>query len=597
MTTQRLLTWLLTLLVLLFGVSGALGVMPAYDRSLSSGALIAVLVSVVVYLLAGSLPRTWPGVRTASGVILVAATLAALYFITQFGHHNYPEIQGFVRRLGRITTLPIQLGDLSLHPNAVATFLETAVPLGIALAVSSRDVRPKRFWIGCLAIIFYALFLTLSYRGWIALLATALVVAVLYAVLNMPRAFALLTIGFVLLGTALAVLLVVKRGMGQMPPGLAQDLYGLGRQFQNTFYLATDYPFTGIGLGDTYGMVYSRYSLLIFVPFLTYSNNLFLSVWLNQGLLGLAAFLGIAATFYGLVVHVLRTTTKLRRVFHGAWLGVTVTLIHGLLDARQYADSYWVMPMFFAVLGLTVAAARIAVTDTEDYSLRNRVAWRRWLALGAAGVGIAAGAFVIFNRPIMAAWYTNLGAVDETRGELADNLTDDQRDAYFDSAEVYYRQALELDPNYPNANRRLGNLFVKRDQFEEAVPLLETAFAGESANQAAIKGLGLAYVWVGRTDDAARILSLHREANAIISELDTWGFFRKDTQGRPLLAARAWETAQLMSPDSTDVNVWLLIADTYRSADDMDSARRWYNRVLEVEPDNQLAHEALAQMG
>ena len=39
--------------------------------------------------------------------------------------------------------------------------------------------------------------------------------------------------------------------------------------YRNSLYLIRDYAFTGIGLGSTFAMVYSRYGLLIFVPFLS----------------------------------------------------------------------------------------------------------------------------------------------------------------------------------------------------------------------------------------------------------------------------------------------------------------------------------------
>lgn len=577
--------------MLVFAASAGLGVLPAYDRSLTSAALTAVLVSVALYFVVAYLIRSWLTIRLASGIVLLIATLLALYFITQFGHQNYPEIQGFVRRLGEVTTLPLRLGDYTFHPNSIATFLETALPLGVARMISSRSFERKLFWGMCVLVILYAFFLTVSYRAWLALAATALLAVGVVLLVRLPR---VITIPIVGIGV-ISLVAVLALGPERLPFPIPSSLSDLARQFQNNLYLAQDYMFTGIGLGDTYAMVYSRYSLLIYVPFLTYPNNLPLAVWFNQGLLGLLAFGGIIVSFYLLVARVIRAAAP-RRLFHGAWLGVTATLLHGLLDSRQYADQRWVMPMLFVAIGLTVATGRLAVEEIETYDEPQSVDWRRWIAIAAAVIVVVGAGIARFNRPLMAAWYTNLGAVDEARGELPDNLPDSLRQTYYNTAEAWYRRALEIEPNYPNTNRRLGNLLVKLDQFEAAVPLLETAFAGEPTNPATIKGLGLAYVWVGRTEDAARTFALHDDPNGIAGELSAWGYFRSD-QGRPLLAARAWETAQLMDPDSVNVGVWLLIADTFRSADDLDSARRWYARVLEVEPGNQPALDALAQMG
>jgi tetratricopeptide (TPR) repeat protein len=321
--------------------------------------------------------------------------------------------------------------------------------------------------------------------------------------------------------------------------------------------------------------------------------------------------MGIVVTLYLFVYRVMHVVESVRRLFHGAWLGATVALLHGLTDAPQYADHRWVMPMWFVAIGLTVAAGRVAVQELDEYDHPQPVDWRRRLVIAVVVMLFLLGGFIALYPTLMAAWYTNIGAVAEARAELAPGigaiddqigdetaivLTEEEREAYFDSAEAYYRQALTVNPMYPSANRRLGNLLVNRSQYEAAVPPLEMAFAADPTYPAVIKGLGLAYVWVGRTDDAVRMFAQHDNPADIANELYTWGYFRTD-QGRPLLAARAWETAQLMYPDDVNIGVWLLIADTYRSAEDADNARHWYERVLEIEPDNQPAQEALAQMG
>jgi hypothetical protein len=357
--------------------------------------------------------------------------------------------------------------------------------------------------------------------------------------------------------------------------------------FLNSLYLAGDYAFTGVGLGDTFAMVYSRYSLLIFVPFLTYAHNLPLSVWLNQGLLGLTALAGTIVAFYVFVRCAHRAAPP--AIFHGAWLGVTATFLHGLTDARQYADSRWVMPMLFVSIGLAVASGRLAIGEAGN---RSRSVPRP-IAIGIPIILIAL--IVLFNRSISATWNTNLGAIDETRAELAPDLTPPQRAAGYASAEASYRTALASDPAWPNANRRLGNLLVNLDRFDAAAPPLEAAFAQEPGYPAAIKGLGLAYVWIGRTQDAARQFLRLDDPTSMVEELFTWANYRRE-QDRPLLSAYALETALAIYP-TTHLDVWLLAADMYRQAGQIESARVWYNRVLSSDPNNERAITALNEMG
>jgi tetratricopeptide (TPR) repeat protein len=602
---------LLNIFALLFAVSAVLAARPAYDESLTTTPLTVILASVALYFAIAYLPRSWLVVRIVSGLLVLPPTLVALYFITQFGYQNYPETPALIRQLGALTTLPAQLASYTFHPNTVATMLVITLPLVAARAITSRIPAGRIIWAITALIMLYALVLSVSYRGWFALAVTVALAVALYALRHWPRALAV---------GGIAILLVILLGVVALAMGtdllpdlkaLLVRLFGLGDLFSNSLYLARDYGFTGTGLGDTFAMNYSRYSLLIFVPFISYPNNLLLAVWLFQGILGLTAFIGIVVSLYALVYRVMSHTSP-RRLFHGAWLGVTATLVHGLVDARHYADIAWIMPVLFAAIALTVAAGRTAMHEIEAYEAPQPLYWRRWVAV-AAVIIVPVAIVVVFNRPIMAAWYTNLGAIDEARAELAPGpgsiadqigqqtttrvvLNVAQREPYYASAEAWYRQALDTDASYPNANRRLGNLLVKRDRFDEAVSLLEAAFAAEPDNPAAIKGLGLAYVWVGRTDDAARVFALHSDPGDIAGELNGWGSYRNG-QNQPLLAARAWETAQLMDSESVNIGVWLLIADTYRSAGDTDGARRWYERVLDIEPDNRPAQDGLEQLG
>jgi tetratricopeptide (TPR) repeat protein len=337
-------------------------------------------------------------------------------------------------------------------------------------------------------------------------------------------------------------------------------------------------------------MVYSRYGLLIQVLFQGYTHNLPLTIWMGQGLLGLIAFAGLVITFYLFVYRVVRSASP-RQVFHGAWLGVTATLIHGLFDARQYVESAWLMPVLFILIGLAVATGRLAL---EQAALEDRYIKLSYIPRFVPITALAALVVIplILNRQVVAAWNTNIGALEETRGELMPDLSAARQTAYYEAAQRYYREALASDHDWPNANRRLGNLNVKMEQFADAVSPLETAATEEPANPAAVKGLGLAYVWVGRTEDAARTLQQLKDPQAMIEELGVWGFFRSEQQ-KYLLSAYAYETAQLMAAGTVNINGWLLIADTYRRADDRDRARWWYEQVLIAEPENETARNAL----
>jgi O-antigen ligase len=530
----------LTLFVVLFALSAILGLRSAYDPSLGQGALNAVLGSAFLYLAISLLARTTAAARAVGALVALAGGVFALYFISQFAYHNYPDTPALIERLGNQTTFLPPIWLTYLHPNGVATLLEMLLPLAAALFVSSRRSLVIRVLCALIIIVMlYAIFLTFSRGAWVGLGAAAVLAVALALASRLPRGLATTAIVIIVAAVVGGGLFVLAGGIERLP--FLQSTFAAAESrltlYRNALYLASDYAYTGIGLGDTFAMVYSRYSLLIFVPFLTYAHNLFLAVWLGQGLPGLLALAGIVITLYALVARITRRAAP-DALFHGAWLGVTATLAHGLTDSRQYIESPWAMPALFIALALAAALGRLALREQPFERPRLAARLAVPVVIGAAAVVAA----LALNVPLRALWATNQGAVDETRAELAPGLDDTQRAELQESAIRHYQAALALDPDQPNANRRLGNLYVALERYDEAVPLLEKAAAAEPEYPGAVKGLGLAYVWVGRTDDAAQMLARLDNRRDMVNELYTWSTFQGE-QNRPDLAAYARETA------------------------------------------------------
>jgi putative inorganic carbon (HCO3(-)) transporter len=593
MLDRRLLlgTVPLTLFVALFAVSAYLGSRISYDTALIGDALNAILLSVLLYAITAYVFAARRAADFLSGLLLVIGAGFALLFISQFRYQDYPETPTFILNLGNASSILPNLNLGTLHPNAAATFLEAIIPLGLAIVIGGRPVVVRILSVLLTLVMLYAFFLTYSRGAYVGLFAAVLTFFAALVLSRLPRGVAIGIVVVLLVGVVGGLIAVFTLNPENLPSFVASAYDTAGSRltlYRNSLYLARDYAFTGVGLGETFAMTYSRYSLLIRVPFLTYSHSLPLSVWLNQGLLGLVALLGIVGSFYLYVASVIRASSP-PTAFHGAWLGVTATLVHGLTDARQYTESPWVMPLLFVVMGLTVAYGQVSMRDEGTVPEVNP---RRWLAYAAVAAAVIAGAFFLMRGTFTAAWYTNQGALLETQGELAPGLTDDQRSALYNEAQNQYREALQSDRNYSPAARRLGNLLVKRGNYADAVPLLEGAYPAEITNPAALKGLGLAYVWVGQTEDAARLFALMPPDAQMETELATWGTYRRDELDEPLLAAYAWETLQLIVSEPNP-NVWATVGDLYREANATDRARAAYQQALDADPSNEKARDGL----
>lgn len=573
-----------------FVASALLGAWAAYDRALSGSQLAAVLVGGLLYLSLARARR--PEALTAAGAfVTLAGALAALYFIAQYGHQAYTVKSGLIARLGQATTFLPNLNGPPLHPNVLASYLAGALPVGGAMWSASRTRPARAGWLAVGLLMAYALLLSASRGAWLAMGVTAGV----YAGLRFQRlAWRVVGLGAALCAAGGLALL----GLGGDPrqwalvasvaPAALQRL-GL---YQNSLRLAQDYFFTGLGLGDTFGQVYARYSQLSLSTSVGHAHNLPLAIWLNQGLLGLLAFLALTLGGAAFIFQTRRRGAP-GALFEGAWLGVTALWLHGLTDAPQYSGS---LPMFLAVWGLTVAAGSAAPAPPTA-GARPPVPLSRygWAVAVLLIVGVTAG-LGVGRRPILAAWYTNWGALAETRADLTPALTAAERAAAAAEAEVWYRRALAEEPAWPGANRRLGNLLVAHGDFAAALAPLETALRAEPHYLATVKGLGLAYTWVGRTETAAVMFHQLDDPAGMEQELYTWGYYRAE-QGRPLLTAYAWETAQRMYPERPNLDVWLLIAEKYRAAGELEAARRVYHQVLTLEPDQPQALSALAELG
>lgn len=529
--------------MLLFLFSALAGLWPSYDLALSLSLFLMLVGGVALYYLCVNHCATEHSGRILGTGLLLLGLVVAAYFIIQRGYsvtsHAFLEAWAF-----------------QLHPNSVATFLEGMTPLALAMALDEKHPWLRLFYGFCAITLAAALLLTASQGAWVALVLCGLI----WLCTKFHR------VGMVFAAVVPMSVIVPEAYLIFNPDAALNSIPGIGAAlvslfarpdrlevYRNSLCLIRDFPFTGIGLGDVFAMVYSRYALLIQVPFLTYSHNLFLEIWLEQGLLGILSFLGLMAAFYLFVGRVLSPIPGEKApgaVFQGCWLGVTATLIHGLFDARQYADS-WTLPVLFVLLGLAVGTG-LGIVQTRRTAVGPKYPPRRraeHLAVYFILALICLSLGAVLYQPLLAVVHANLGSVYQARGELAPNLTDDERRLYLHLAQAHYDQAIRYAPGNPTAQQRLGRLAVDTGRYEEGVAHLELAYQAAPSSFATRKALGLAYVWVGRLDEAEPLL---RGVKDIVQELNTWGWWRS-TQGETALAANAYRMSLRLEPGQAAV--------------------------------------------
>jgi hypothetical protein len=310
--------------------------------------------------------------------------------------------------------------------------------------------------------------------------------------------------------------------------------------YRNSLVLVGDFPFTGIGLGDQFTSALARYALLIQVPFLTYSHNLYLDIWIELGLIGIASFVFLIASICVAAVAGERAQPSTR--FRGLWLGLAAILIHGLVDARQSVDGWTWLP-FFVLLGLLAARMR----QTTPLTL-FRI--HRAPTIATAGFLIVVSAYL---WPLHGRWKANLGTLSQARADFGAYQAE-ERAHLMTEARADYAEAIQLDRGQSTALRRLGILAIDERRFDDARALLDAAWAGDSGNGATQKALGLACAWTGDLKRAQRLLLPEK---SIVEELNTWSWWWEH-EGQPEQAVYAARLSLLMQPEQPDVSRRLL---------------------------------------
>ena len=529
----------------IFLLGGVLGLLASYDPAVSMPWLLWLGAGTALYIAIILLARSPARLGWGAAPPVLAAALGAVVLATQYRYLGYEQKFGVVAQLGMRSSAPFPpLGILSMSANAVASCLEGALPLTIGLAVARQGLR-RLAWAICAMSIAYGILLTSSRGAWVALAIAGLLGAgvVLRSTERWRRAQAWV-LG--LLGLAaiagIGLLLVIAPSWHRVLAAAEYRAADRLTLYRNSFFLALDFAVSGIGPGATFGMVYSRFQLLIPSFYLSYSHNLFLSIWLAQGLLGLLGFGGLLWASSRLVWRGLVRTGAgaAAPIGWGAALGCTVTLLHGLTDAPQYGSTGYALLMSFALFSVMVAAAWLA--DSRPLA---------WVRLGRVGtpvaVVLAVGTLWAAGRPILSLASANVAAIYEARSLLADRLADDERAALHREAIAWADRGLRFESGSRAALKERGMLALalsERD-FDLAIRLLVPALYRSPADQSIRKGLGYAYIWQGRVEEGVALLRRVDRTGEIAGELQVWPYAWRD-RGRPDLASQAERAAKLM---------------------------------------------------
>ena len=239
--------------------------------------------------------------------------------------------------------------------NAVAMFLEPPMAFAIGLVLFSDERNDRRLALAWALILGAALVLTFSRGGYLALAVFA-VLTVIKVRPDLRRP--LLIVGIV---AAAAVLLTVV--VASTTPlmrtrfsyvALNYTLQTRAAIFTATFNLIAAHPILGVGLG---GYVYNLHGFPEIYP-----HDVYMTFWVELGLLGLLAFLYIFVRLFVSAWRALSLASGLERALLWGLVGTVVTwAVHGVFDSPYWkndmAVEFWLVA---AICLATVRALRSA---------------------------------------------------------------------------------------------------------------------------------------------------------------------------------------------------------------------------------------------
>jgi putative inorganic carbon (hco3(-)) transporter len=273
--------------------------------------------------------------------------------------------------------------------------------------------------------------------------------------------------------------------------------------WRNSLDLASDYPFTGLGLGG-FDMAYSSYVLLLHVSHTTQANNLYIDLWLEQGWLGLVALGGLIVFPAGAAIRFFLRGEQLSYWQVAAFASLGVVLLHGIVDDPFYGYGGTVIPFFFIPLGLVARRDNLEQTQPRGKSHVRM----------AALLGVVAGVsllIIVMLPKVRSAFVSNMATLSQTRAELsvynwpAWGIQDELRRSDkidLGPAIALYETSLEIDPLNATSNRRLGQIELSRGLYAMAQEHLEAAYAAAPSQRATRQILGELYAIGGNLDKA-----------------------------------------------------------------------------------------------
>src|SRR5581483_3885755 len=233
----------------------------------------------------------------------------AVYFMTQTDFVQEPAKFSFLNNIAlTIHRLSPQFGFHTPHPNLMAGIILLGLPYSVLMGIHALH---KSDWLRLIPaalitlILAVGILLTTSRGAWLAIAIVTGGGGFLSLAAQLARRAGLSAgVGVAIAVNVILILFVLLTFIGGARVidtfvGLIGSVNGVPRTelYAQVIRLGQDFAFTGAGL-DTFLKIYPTYELLIVVNFFSHAHDLWLQIWIEQGVLGVVAFLWCVIAYY-----------------------------------------------------------------------------------------------------------------------------------------------------------------------------------------------------------------------------------------------------------------------------------------------------------
>ncbi len=337
--------------IILFASVLVLSALTSFAVKSSIMAVLVYIAFILGYFLLTNTIKTKKQMYGLLSMVLLAGLFVAAYGV-------YQHIFGFAEGSTWIdqdmfSDIQTRVVSTFENPNVLGEYLLLLIPVGLAFIWAAPKNYNRLIHLVITGLLALCMIYTYSRGCWIGLLVAFFLFFVFY-----DRRFIWVGVIALLLSPMFLPQTIIDRFASV---GDTTDTSTSYRVYiwMGTFQMLKDYWLCGIGVGtDAFNMVYPFYSFSSIVA--PHSHNLYLQILVENGVLGIAAFLGILVVFYKtVIVSVLRTKDRL---FNGMAIGLAAGLfgylVQGLFDNVWY--NYRVFLLFFVILGLAVCCVNVS---------------------------------------------------------------------------------------------------------------------------------------------------------------------------------------------------------------------------------------------